>query len=708
MGTHNYNIFSSLIDLYNIYEKNNKVGEVDINGNMLLPIGFTTMVTNFEICIDTSGKLCDVLPLFIAKTNGENGEKKVKKLGEVTPIPCTEASAKRSGTTIAPHPLFDSIMYMSNNVKEYMNKYKSKLTKKQLNLLKTIEKYHPEYMYLLKQWRDYESNPKVKLGLQAIYEYLDKNSLIYDLANRCPEYFNGFSFKGDSSKEIWKMTVRIKVSDKEDVIKDSRIWLDKDLHTSFQNFYNSCRKENIDLCYMTGERTQITYSFPKSIRYDGEEAKIISSNDTEGYTFRGRLQKKEEAISIGYEASYKAHNMLKYLIRNQGYRKKYGIDLVVWQNRDNCITPQQDLLFNSICGGSKSTLIEIGALTADYFNKALDGYIDSHIVDDNFNNHISNMSILTLGNAVKGRLAITNYTELSKSDYIKNIRSWYSHCSIVHQSNKQSYIFTPALNKIAYAIFGTEIQGKLTLHSNSDKKQPKLISTVRSLLPCIMMGRSLPEDIVKEAVFRASNPLWYKDKKNYNLVFNVAYSLVRKYYYDKNPNKGELSMALDTTCTDRSYLFGRLLAVAECMEKQTYNSSDKKSRRTNAERMMAEFRKQPFAQWPLLEAKLDPYRSKLSYGSRIYFDRLFSQIHDLFVNEEFSSKEALNGKYLLGYYNQKTDIYKGKPVKNKENNTDGEIEIDEDVEDVEETGDNTNDVEDTEDTEETDDDTNEE
>ena len=52
-------------------------------------------------------------------------------------------------------------------------------------------------------------------------------------------------------------------------------------------------------------------------------------------------------------------------------------------------------------------------------------------------------------------------------------------------------------------------------------------------------------------------------------------------------------MAIDTTCTDRNYLFGRLLAVADFAEKVTYNPVADRKRVTNAQRSLTKFMLKP-------------------------------------------------------------------------------------------------------------------
>lgn len=69
-------------------------------------------------------------------------------------------------------------------------------------------------------------------------------------------------------------------------------------------------------------------------------------------------------------------------------------------------------------------------------------------------------------------------------------------------------------------------------------------------------------------------------------------------------------MALDTSSTDRSYLFGRLLAVAEQVERATYDREEK--RESNAIRMQAVFAQRPLYAWRIIEEKLIPYYARLA------------------------------------------------------------------------------------------------
>ena len=113
-------------------------------------------------------------------------------------------------------------------------------------------------------------------------------------------------------------------------------------------------------------------------------------------------------------------------------------------------------------------------------------------------------------------------------------------------------------------------------------------------------------------------------------------------------------MKLDEKCTDRSYLFGRLLAVAEKIERITFERDE--TRTTNAERYMQQFSRTPFRTWELIRRNTQIYLKQLKPSSREYYKNLYGEITELFEEGAFEAKKALDGKFLLGYDCQRTAL----------------------------------------------------
>ena len=123
-------------------------------------------------------------------------------------------------------------------------------------------------------------------------------------------------------------------------------------------------------------------------------------------------------------------------------------------------------------------------------------------------------------------------------------------------------------------------------------------------------------------------------------------------------------MALEPEKQDRSYQYGRLLAVMEKAERDTYDRDEK--RETNAIRMQSVFVKRPaYAAAIIMNQLKTAYYPQLKPGVRTYYERIIGQIMEAISDCGEDENRELKESYLLGYYLQKNDLYKGK---NQESN----------------------------------------
>lgn len=155
------------------------------------------------------------------------------------------------------------------------------------------------------------------------------------------------------------------------------------------------------------------------------------------------------------------------------------------------------------------------------------------------------------------------------------------------------------------------------------------------------------------AVSKASNPLAYKERRNWERVLTLACSFVKKDKKDRY--KEEWNVALDTTSKDRNYLYGRLLAVADKVEYSTYDEKDS-GRITNAKRYMSAFAQRPFETWEVIEKNIQSYMPKLKIAERIFYENLLHEIYHKFNIEKFEDNSKLNGLFLLGFHSQAYDL----------------------------------------------------
>lgn len=124
-------------------------------------------------------------------------------------------------------------------------------------------------------------------------------------------------------------------------------------------------------------------------------------------------------------------------------------------------------------------------------------------------------------------------------------------------------------------------------------------------------------------------------------------------------------MGLDRERRTRDYLYGRLLAVADCIEGWALDEANE-NRQTNAARLMQRFADYPFQTWRTIDLSLSPYKARM--GARIVKHLTAEEeIMNLFDIDDFKLNEPLTGEFLLGFYCQRTELHKSSKTIGKEN-----------------------------------------
>lgn len=605
--------------LYDTYENcKNEVGVAgtDEKKTPLLPIAHSTQNAQIEIIINGDGNFLSARALNKDET--------------VTIIPVTEDSATRSNG-VTPHPLCDKLQYVAGDYIRYVEK-------------KNGQEFYNQYIEQLEGWCNSTfCNRKVS----AILSYLKKKTLISDLIGQriivCDE-------KGLLSKDV-KMGasgqsdafVRFKVEISGE--RESAIWLDKQVYESYINYYLSLQQE-VDLCYVKGQVIPCADKHPAKVRHTGDKSKLISANDESGFTYRGRFTDKTQVVSVGYEITQKAHNALRWLIDKQGYRNGDQV-VIAWGTNDQVLPPIHKDTQDAIFGEEEIPTVSTEKEFAKRLNKAIAGYgcdLDTK----------AEIVIMALDAATVGRLSITYYRELDGWDFLNRIERWHSTCIWKHSYKKvPDGLDEKGKSKSRYITFiGSPSPEDITLAAYGDKVSDKLKkSTVERLLPCIIDGARLPYDLVNSSVNRVSNPLTMENWK-WEKALTITCALIRKYRYDKPGElREEWDMSLDESQTDRSYTFGRLLAIAQQIEEYALYTAGEK-RGTNAERLMHQFKIHPYKTWGIITDKLRPYIARLGSKATILTE-LMTKVNAMLPYEEFTRQEKLEDSYILGYYCQR-------------------------------------------------------
>lgn len=492
--------------LYRTYESILEQGVTD-DTEPLTPVGHTIQNAHIVIVIDGQGNFqtARVMPPKTAIL-----------------LPATESSENRTSGE-APHPLADKIQYVAKDYADYGGEKKA---------------YFEGYLKQLKAWCESPfTHPKV----QAVLKYVTKGQVVANLVEEgifqldsdnkvlnkweaegnAPSIFSVLpKTKGEiefgSALVCWQVEIAGDVH--------SQTWMDKTIQQSWTD-YAASEKTEKGFCLVQGEETVISTMHPAKLRHTGDKAKLISSNDTAGYTFRGRFATAEEAASVSADVSAKAHSALRWLISRQGIRNGDQVTVawaisgkpvpspvkdisteLDWADMDNwdisaVENPDEFSSQTSSKQPSPDWSVNIGRAAAQIIKKKLHGYqaeLKAH----------EQISLIMLDSATPGRMALTYYQEFLTADYFANLDawiddfSWYQRYSIEVQNVKKNdkrtqWCFVPpSPYSIAETVYGKSLSDTL-------KKQ-----LYARLLPVIAGGTSvlIPEDLVRQSFQAACNP----------------------------------------------------------------------------------------------------------------------------------------------------------------------------------------------------------
>lgn len=570
--------------------------------------------------------------------NGEGKFESARTIGKVeTAIPATEQSAGRSGTKPPPHPLCDKVQYCASDYPAWGGKKPS---------------FFKQYEELLSNWCASEHRHQ---KAEAVLAYVRSGTLVADLvrekvlhatdgklltqwpqSGEVPEIFKVLQAT-DGERDQGDAFIRWHVREMHKPC--SAVWEDTSLQDAWAK-YDASTKQVKGLCMVTGQsEVSLAVSHPKRIRNPKDGAKLISANDSSGFTFRGRFDDKTgaQACGIGYEVTQKAHNALRWLIKRQAYKNGDQV-IVSWATSGVGIPDPFLSSFDLLDGDEASHAMPLaitdasaGQAFAQRLTLALKGY-RAQLGDG------AGIVVMGVDSATPGRMAIAYYRELTGSEFLDRIEQWHTRFAWAQNFGKDKHFFgAPAPHDIAEAAYGNRIDEKLRK------------ATVERLVPCLIDGQRFPLDLLKLVVHRASQrvslPHWAWEK-----TLGIACALHRGTFHQE-----EYAMALETERITRDYLYGRLLALAEHIEGRALHVGGE-SRDTTAAKLMQRFAQRPASTWRTIELALAPAKSRLRAKRGPFMhemEKLHDQIVCAFQGNDFINDSPLSGEFLLGYHCQR-------------------------------------------------------
>lgn len=645
--------------LYDTYEQ--CVGDPQLAKGRppLLPVGHTTQNAHIEVDITPAGTFLDAR--VIAKDDAP------------TLIPCTEKSATRAGIDPEPYPLCDKLQYLAADFREYGGM----VTK---GFQKNPGEPYNSYFAHLEAWVRAKPHPKTR----AVLAYLQGGTLLRDLVNHkvLPVDEQGKFLSKPVSPDHKKQFRIFEVLQPPQAPCDSFVrwnicadetpgsgtWQDVSLQKNWTAYLQE-QMTTRQICMVTGRETAIATLHPAKLRHAADKAKLISANDSGGFTFRGRFTDADglQACSVGYEVTQKAHSALRWLIGRQGNQS--GTQVYVSWAVSGAPLPSafdtiQDWAWDDGAPWVPPDAAEPISPTPDHTRDAgqsfarkltncMRGY--RHKLGDG-----ADVVIMGLDAATPGRMSILYYRELKGSEFLHRLEDWHATLAWPQfaplekktATNKKPpwgwTAFAPSPDAIAVAAYGRRLDDKI-----------KNLTRER-LVACIVDGEPLPRDIVDCCARRAANRSALEDVE-WKQTLGVACALYKGYCkrHPMTEKRREYTMGLEEERTDRDYLYGRLLALAQHLESTAlYVAGENRS--TTAERLMQRFADHPVSTWRTIELALTPYRQRLQANRPGYLNRMrqrLDSVYALFQSGDFERPERLSPEFLLGYHCQSQALY---------------------------------------------------
>lgn len=575
--------------------------------NALLPIGFVQKKIKYNVLLSHSGEFvtAQLLP----------------DDAQSFAVPSTPQAEGRTGTNGAPFPLADGLKYL------------------------IAGKKNPLFDSYIAQLENWCRAPHAPECLRVLLNYLKRKTLyadLYSVFGRKLKYYRDESDttgEGADAKSMACFSIAC-------VGEEQRLWMRADVRQSWLKQLASMPGEETGLCYITGLRLPIMENHPK---LQGN-AKLISARDV-GFPFqyKGRFVDDRSAATVSILASSKAHNALKWLLDHQGFHR-YGMSIVGWNTK----FPELDLEEDDEKPLPDTFEPYVNALLKSLSGcvRNLEAFSKSDELTDEARQRIENIVLVGMQAATDGRMSVTYEQEMPGNVFTEHVRRWHEACRWQMPSPSGTDSERPATwLEICEAVMGVDAVRIAKGDFKADKAATKRMRELQlRLLHCAIEGQALPGSMVSAAFHRAVQPLSFTtakgkwDKDAWLACVSTTCAMIRKHAIDSE-DAFIPTPALDASCADRDYLYGRLFAIAHMLEQNASEDS-----RTNAVRLMTRFVQRPTAAWLELYGKLLPYLRTLGKeGRACFYKRRLALAEGRFRPSDVSEGRPLSFQFLIGF-----------------------------------------------------------
>ena len=640
---------SLLSDLIQTYD--NYFGHEPENIEKIAPVAHTygSKKQVIDVTINQNGNFSH------AELNGKNNGK--------TLLAVTEESASRtSSAATTPHALNDNLMFMTS----HHNCDNS-----------GINKSYQAYMSQLEKWCE---APEACKQVKAVFRYLSEHDLVDDLLDA--KVFPADKGAVDLDKYM-KFVVRWSVS-MDDPKEIKQTWMNPEVLSSWERYYSAYHKSNSDkvLDGISGKICDVEKLHPKAINVYGNSKLIsVAAKEDSTLNFKGeRFSDESQIVQIGYQNSQKAHNALGWLIDTQSVA--ISKNALPYETSDEkpkyivCWSPTYTEEKNDELSG----LLGVHVTGSDHVDNSYDHKLRRILFGLKEDTAVKERIVLLMTDrSGDGRFSPVMYRSMYAAEFLVKIRNWYAQCIwyFYDMAAKKVCINSPTLFDIAKCAYGTE---RITDAGVPylDVNDAVFKDSVNTLLSIVIDGRKVPDSLIRRLTVQASEPERFAGNEGHKWwswqeILRTACAMIHYRNMMVDPKKGERDLSLDKENDNRSYLFGRLLAVVDKIENTALNrkASDgarNSHRDTNAMRLWSAYVAHPFTCYANLRNCVAPYLSSLPYGSRKYYEDETQEIIEKLAGQK-NLNRPLDPEYLIGFYMERETLNQYKSVNTDEKQT---------------------------------------
>lgn len=508
-------------------------------------------------------------------------------------------------------------------------------------------------------------------GVSAVFKYLSKGSLFDDLTKVFPDSFK-YSENGEmlfpDAQMVRFNVIGMRESSPADLTKNEGV---QKLYIRYMLENQS--HEQSGLCYATGEYGPLLPFAEKGLFPNENGAKLLSGVDKDGFPSSGKFtfwgsyfNKSSDCAQIGEIAGQKVSSILQWLLDHQGWTPSSDTPytIVAWDmSHTNALDARrlfadksESVFENTDDDDFDDSDVAIPDKNAPSKKlRAYQGYYIQGISED-----AERVAVAVFAAPSKGRASILYYSDMTADQFMDNAVFWHESSGWMVPTKDGLRKIAPSLYTTLRVCFGRKEKlknGKISWKVEG----AKVPVTAGILFRCFIQRMPLPYEVMSMAFQKVIHTeRWASDAMgtDYKYFLHAAAGLIRKYYFDKEGK--ELMPYLDENNMNRDYLYGRILAVYDNIERwalneqaKTYGGDAKNIRPTNAVKLMSEFFSKPATTTQRLNRSINPYLQRI-FGKAARREALLNElIAKVSAVESGKSERELNNPVgpigLLGY-----------------------------------------------------------